>query len=114
ALERRERLGPEHAEPPRLVEMVTRREARRREQLEQRLAGHRLGAERLVRPAGLRQLFQAHARLAVTVTVAPARSSSCENGQPACAWAAAVWRASSSTPSTRATITIREPTIWWP
>src|SRR5262249_14379803 len=104
ALQRPERLWPEDPKAPRLGEMVGRREARDGEQLEQGLARHRLGAERLVRPPCGGQLVQAHARRAVTVTVAPARLRSCENGQPASACSTAACSAASSTPSTLAII----------
>ena len=76
-LQPRERLRPEHAEAPRLRQMVVRREPRDVEQLEQRLPRHGLGAERLVRPPRRCELGEAHARRAETWTSAPARTSSC-------------------------------------
>ena len=45
-LERGQRLGPDHAEAPRVGEVVVRRPARQLEQLLERLARHRLGCRR--------------------------------------------------------------------
>src|SRR5262249_21504102 len=102
--QRRECLRPENTKTPRLSEVMGRCEACNCQQLEQGLARHRLAAERLVRPPRGGQLVQAHASRAVTVTVAPARLRSWENGQPASAASTAACSAPSSTPSARTTI----------
>src|SRR5262249_35606079 len=101
----------EDSKAPGLVEVMRRREPRDGEQLEQRLARERLRPERLVRPAGRSQLFERHPSRAETVTVAPARLSSAENGQPSSALASAACSAASSRPSTRATNSTLEPVI---
>ena len=65
-LQERESVGAEHAEAPRLREVVVRREAGDVEQLEQRLAGHRPRFERLVGAPRVCELGQAHASCADT------------------------------------------------
>ena len=62
-LQPRQRLRPEHAEAPRLRQMVVRRQPGEVEQLEQRLARNRVRPELLVRPPGADELREVHARL---------------------------------------------------
>ena len=59
-LERVERLRPEHAEAPRVGEVVVRRPAGQLEQLLELLARHRLGAVGLVRAARADRVVQLH------------------------------------------------------
>src|SRR2546421_709726 len=73
-----QRLSPEDPEPPRLRQMMIRREAGDRQQVEQRVARQRFAAELLVRPARGRDLAERHARRAETCTSAPTRRNSCE------------------------------------
>src|SRR5260221_909009 len=99
-----ERLRPKHAEAPGLRQGVVGGEARELEQLEQRLARHRLRAERLVRAPRRRELAEAgQASRADTCTSQPAFRRSLENGQPSSALSTAACSASSSSPSTAAT-----------
>ena len=60
-LQPRQRLRPEHAEAPRLREVVVRREPGEVEQLQQRLARNRLRPELLVRPPRADELREVHA-----------------------------------------------------
>src|SRR5581483_3960006 len=109
-----ERLRSERAETPRLRHVVGGREARDREQLEERLLWDRLRAERLVRAASRRQLGERHASRALVWSATPAARSSCEKGQPSSAFANAACSASSSSPSTETTASTCDATIWWP
>src|SRR2546429_1568697 len=113
-LEQPKAVGPEHAEAPRLREVVVRREAREVEKLQQRLAWNGLRAEGLVRPPACSEVGEAHARRAETCTSAPPRSSSWENGHPASAFATASLRPASSSPSAATAKSTCDATIWWP
>ena len=59
-LQARERLRAEHAEAPRVGQVVVRRPARELEQLVERLARNRLGSVDLVRPARADRLLDVH------------------------------------------------------
>src|SRR5581483_8364897 len=106
-----ERRGAEHAEAPRLRQVMVRGKTCEREQLQQRPARDRLGAERLVRPSRCRQLGEAHARPAPTCSSTPARRRSLEKGHPASACSSASCRLASSSPSAATTASTCDATI---
>src|SRR5581483_10322074 len=110
-LQRLERLGPEDAEPPRLREVMVRREPRDVEQLEKDLVGDLRAAERLVGAPALDELAERHPSVAETRTIAPARFRSCENGQPSSARSTAAASLSESSPSASTVASTVEPTI---